>query len=603
MAVIQVPRTQRVQQDVASPSIRQQETPQASLIGANLLAKSAQFVEDLAKKEAAMQEQRQRVELLTNLSNLEVESAQRVGQLALEGTGDKPFVQGVMSDFDERKNAFLSTVPDYLQAEARVRLLSTQASVAKSAMGIETNRMASELKQRSEQFANNLANNVRFGITDEQNAVAQIDSFVASIPEAARESTKVALTSSIRKSALGRLAEDNPAAALNQIKKGGFSDVDTAFVQSVYSQASKALVAQRKSVVDLQAKAFEKRINDPAGAARLLLQAQQGREDAPRDVFEAQSMLGVPKSRQTFLTKDEAEQKAYDLINVENVNEFFAKRDAFRVEAEAAGLPRDQFLKDLVRTGQASPALELLIESEQTQLSGDVAQALVQIVSNPKAAEAARKRLDTNQKKEVVEASRAFTDEVQSVMVASGVPQSSVSEYLTSVEDTASIMFSEYVALGKSDRDARKLVSEKLKSSFQTKEFRSDGVNGYALDAALASTLTERAMDSLRKTLIEGVDIYLPDSYISEGFAQEDLIENTGWTMSGPDTLKLSLGGQPVYQQLPDGRIRPIEVSYDDLSMVAAEEQGEDAIRNFRGEVIEGPSMGDALLRLFKVGE
>ena len=103
-------------------------------VGADLLSEQSDVMAELAQEELERQENQERVQLKKDLADFQIESIQRVDEIAQNRDPDQLLSEQVMADFEERKKALVERQPNFLKPEATVGLLPTQVNTARSAI-------------------------------------------------------------------------------------------------------------------------------------------------------------------------------------------------------------------------------------------------------------------------------------------------------------------------------------------------------------------------------------------------------------------------------------------------------------------------------------
>lgn len=574
-----------IPQNVGSQELRTRDTSAAfGAIGATLATEIGQDMQAIARKEVLALEERDRVRMMAEKSEFEIEAIQRVNVLEVEGTGEKPFVKGVMEDAAERVKEFIARQPEFLKAEAALYLLPIQTQIAKSAIAIQQIRIDNENRKNAETFRNATVNQVRYGQVSESVALAKADSFADKLPDTIRDGERAKARAEIRTASLKFTMQNDPVKALSEIEKGNYNDIDSNDLDSIYASGIRTLEANRNRVVLLENKAQKLVGTDPAQAGLLSLEAKGITNPTRVQLLDAQRKLGIPEADRSLITKEKAQALSRQLSAVQNVDEFILVREEIRVKAEEEGRDASELIEDISKLANVPMALRVVFDVSQVDVSEEFLSGAIDVLRNPKAGDNARKQIKegitkgawgniiTGRGPDALTKIENLTlesvaDEVE-VMAKSGVSvrvgEGGVGEFTQTILDISAIIFNNHRLVGENGQAAVESMLTERKSN---SEIRVEGADGYMLPLGLAAAVSEEDMNNLAKAFIRD-KLTVPTkgkTFPSKEFARVSMERNAGWTMYGNKALILRAYGMPVFRKDEDGRETPAIITFDQL--------------------------------------
>lgn len=250
--------------------------------------------------------QRDTARMLKQISDINIQTTQRMAELSVHGTGDRPFAEVAVEEFTNQANSFIAAQPAYLRDAARQKMLSMKDSVAGQAIAMQSSLAAQELARETDAFNNNLTNMVMIGQLSEADALSQANEYVQSLPELARAGATDDLRSNILMASLQRQIENNPQQALQEIRSRRYNELRPNRLQNLMNEANRRIEAQMSATIKRQNEIIKERFTDPASAAyKSFLDSGVPVDDvSPDDLLLWQSQNGVHKDNQSLLTRE-----------------------------------------------------------------------------------------------------------------------------------------------------------------------------------------------------------------------------------------------------------------------------------------------------------
>lgn len=578
MAIVARTTTRGVQeapQVVGTEELRRADTSKAfGSIGAGLTMDIGQDVQDIAEREVKALEERDRVRMMAELSEFEIESVQRVNVLETEGTGDKPFVKGVMDDVGDRAREFINLQPEFLRAETALRLLPIQTKVAKSAVATQQIRIDNENSKHAEIYRNAIVNQVRYNQLGEEIALKQADSFADKLPDTIRDAERARAKEEIRAASLKSKMQSDPEKTLREVEKGKYNDIPSSQLDQIYAAGARSVEATKNKTATLKKKSQELSHKDPAQAALLYWQALDISDPTRDEMMFAQAELGIPVADRSLVTKSRAQEISRQLSAVQSVDEFWLVKKEIEAQIEQTGSDANEIIEDVSKLANVPMALRLVFDANPDTVSQEFLSGAIDLLRNPKAGEDARKQIQS--RSSVLgrmhiwdmedDVSESIADEVE-VMMKSGVGirpgEGTTLEFIQSIEDISAMVYNNADATGEGGAAA---VEKMLKARKALKEVRIDDENGYVLPIDLAESFSEKYMNDLKNEMIRRKGTQVSRAYPTEEFGKIEMQTNSGWVMHGNNALLLRSGGMPVFFENDKGQLEPTIVTFKQLS-------------------------------------
>lgn len=595
--MIVVPRAQQQVQPRAiqgtSDELRRMDLSDAfGAVGADLLMKGSDVVEKMAEREDALLRQETELQMRTDLAAFDVENESRVQEIARQSPG-RGLTKRVMDDFNERKQSIVDVQPNYLKAEAQAQLLPLQVRQAKSAIGVENQQIRQANELRSQTFRDSMINSVAFGRIGIDDAVRNVDEFVARLPADSRDVAKRQLTSSVYEAHLLNRLQADPAATVEEIKNGKYDDkVPARSLLNLYGQGQKAIAEAKTETNRLREDALKIRASDPLGSALKLWQSQGVPNPTEEQLMEIQRRpqeqggLGLPTSYQT--AKSQSDEFFLQITMMENAEEAaaFIQNTADALTKE--GKDPARFLQESLELSDASPLVKLAATMDMQNTSAEFQSAWFAAVKDPQTVSAAnrdlQRRFDQGEREDILAPAYERANEIAMLLEATNVSPTEVLDQQQAIIDVATVAASTYSqgieeGSGWFGGSAKRQVVNSLKQDMETyssKQSFIDGPDRYVLPKAIAASVPVTMMRDAKRAIIEA-ELFSPIStYIDMQGQKEDLLENAGWTMGGNDSLVLSLNGQAIPSKDTGG---PFEITFDDLaSLIAGDKLNRDQI-------------------------
>lgn len=550
------------------PSAATPSTPGASaafgVIGARDIAANGELIQRIAQEEFELIVKRDTNRMLADLADFEIESQARLIQFEQSGTGDKPFVESVMADYEERSKNFIDAQPVYVKDELRLRLLPNQVQYAKTALALQNQRVETEFLQNSARFTNSLANKVLTGQVDRATALAQAENFTRTLPANLQAKQAQILTESVISASVFQDYQQSSATEqglldfISRAESGEYNDVNTNQLTSLLNRAQSDLTQLRTQQIAVQNKIADNIIKgDTASAARLHLQNVEG-NSAPTidDILRVQKEdLGIPSGNVSILTEDQAKTIGQTLRGAGSIEEFIALRDEqIFSTAEYHSEAREIFVKDLQKKGGMSDAFNLALNiGSVPQTNPEYATAVFTLAKNPDAGEQAIQNI----KDSLPPASRSsweakFEQAIQEItqfdraaMARSGASFDAINQRVETLRGINAIILQTQATASDAELHPSRIDVTKLEEYRDVTSGivrRTHNGNSYVLPQSFDAAISESFMEDLKAEAVE--DIALPQVVrnASEGDQRDIrrvLRRDSAWTNEGSSSVKL----------------------------------------------------------------
>lgn len=564
-------------------------TPDAfGLIGARDLMQTSELVGQLAEREVEELRKQARVNLMTEVSQFAIESRERLLEIKREGTGERSFTAVVMEDTQRRADELIANQPKFLQAEATMRLLPQQVSVAKSAIAIQEADRQAELQRDRQTFLNNTINQLRFGDLDEEVALEQARTFASQLPADQQRDAEFEFTQAIRASSLYKLVDENPQEAIEAIRGGKFNDLDPSVVSRQYSLAKRALLKGVATPNKALKQAKKARIEgDNAKFAELLLQAQGVANPTRLDIIKVQEAAGIPKSAIRVLNKEDAQLVARSLTEAEDLTSLGATLTEIRTQFASDGIDPDLAMKDVIELGDMPVAVAFVADMTEEDLlkapsdSGVFlgVNAVLQMTRDP---DAPKKAMDVIKNREFDDLPGAKEDintvvedaigDLSKAASAAGVDIPNIAEIEGAIRGVSQIVYADELTRTGSTSKAKKAAQRAVEGLLELKD---DIVvteqDAYVLPKEITAVLDEDAMGALREQILEKTPLFLPATFPDEELLRKHYERVAGWVRQGDDLVLVTgvntvgVAPQPILQA--DGSM--IKIPLEDLEAIA----------------------------------
>lgn len=569
MATIPLARQQQVSIGVPRPTLTQPQAPGPDPLvaaGADVTQRASGLLDNLAKAETEQLNQLYKNSIAAELSQFETDSRARVLELESTGTGDKPFVTGVLDDFEERASGLGTAYSEELRNEIKVKLLPIREQVAAAALATQTRKTQEQVLSNADIFQNNLVNQVRFGVAGETAAMARVEEFLQTVPDNMRLGVGTKVREQVRVASINRAMEEDPAGFMQRARSGEFNDVDPTYVDRAYESAARTLVEQQERAERRQRDIRELATKDPLLAARESLVLQGNAAPTREQLYAEQERLGVPRWRTAAIEKDRALAYVGAIQATTNPDELAGLLVSLQAEAVEKGEDWDTLQRNVSDFAKQenlpniAHVLEVMNPKTAANYDPRYRQAAFEVMRDPKAADAATKLLGEKDAKTVREdAAKAVANHIAAKARAGASPSELAQDLQFSVD-------SALVAAARARQINQPFDAKIVAPPESIARLRFDNRNAYHVPAALDATLSPQKMDQLRQQVLMQQGLELPASYPNRARAMTDLMRDSGWVNYEGVGVALKVRGEQLY-----ANGKPVIKTWEELTRGEAE--------------------------------
>lgn len=552
MAVIPLQSQRRVSIAPAEPNLiqpsRQVVDPVAGAV-AGVADNFSKLTDKLAREEEKQVELLQKNQIAADVSNLEIERLSRVAELQMNGTGDKPFVQGVMEDFDARIKEVEAGYSPFMLQEFRQKVLPLKQTVAKTALATNMALLTKQIERNTESVVNTLSTKASLGLSSYEETGLAIKAYVADLPANMQAAAEQEMRRQTQAAFLQHQSTADPDGFLRELKENPDFYINEGFdAGDLIAYRGKAVAEQerRRKALEDEQKLFA---TDPVAAAKSRLARDGVMTPSPQALRDAQLAAGVHPVDVAVLSKTEAQTLAKNLSVPRDLGQFILELESSKKEIEARGGDWNQVLKDVKRFGGTlHPAvLGALDYAEKPALyTPEYGAALMQLLADPDAGKKAKESIGGATETDPIESAvlGAIEDDMR-IMQASG---SSTEEDMARIRqakvDAAFIMAAEKKRLGTYSRsDIVAAVTTPPGAAAKVITNR----DAYYVPPEFAEKLNRQTMDDVREAWLNAGKLDVPATFPGRRLSDDDIRRNAGWVSYGDDAVQLTIRGVPVY--------------------------------------------------------
>lgn len=263
---------------------------------------------DLSAAGAEIVRQRDTARMLRQISDIQMQTQQRMQELSLQGTGDRQFAEVAVEEFAKTANDFIAQQPAYLRDAARQKMLQMRDTVATTALAVQADMAAKELAADTEAHMNNLVNQVRLGTLSEAEALAQGNEFIDnSLPPTAQRDARDDMSQMMKLANLNRLVELDPVQAKRLIQTGKYNDLRPDRLAEVMRAADRAIESQRAALVRRQQSIWTDFLKGDLAAGAVTALELNGEDITVENLLRVQSEFGIHPDNVSVITKEQAQ--------------------------------------------------------------------------------------------------------------------------------------------------------------------------------------------------------------------------------------------------------------------------------------------------------
>lgn len=556
MAIIPLQSNRQVSLTVSTPNTitpsRATVDPMAAAVG-SIATEASKLTEVLAKREEEQLDLMYKNQIAADISQFEIERISRVAELQQTGTGEKPFVKGVLDDFDEAAKKIEAAYPNVYQDQVKLKLQPLQERVAASALAIQMARTERQVILNSESFANGLASNRRWGLIDDAVGEKQIAEYLSTVPDNLRAGEEAKIREQFRVAAMSNQAEADPAGFMEAVRSGAYPDAPFNVKENLYEASNRRLVAEQEARERRREQILKLAQSDPMEAARISAAERGFTNPTRQQLLDEQIQLGVHRADLAIITKAEAQNLAKDLSQIQDLDQlrvFVAQKKA---EYGEKGEDWSQIERNLDQFGvEMHPAMRGALEyaGNEGAFKPEYGVALMELIKDPKAGGRATKNLkdlgwtDTEISELRTQTATTIADEAK-IMERAGASEAEIESFYQMKMDAALIVAAGKERTGVYNQSA---VLETVAAPTTLYEKRLNNTDAYTVPLVQGVTpYSPDFMDAIKKDWLQSPDLNVPATFPNGRLSREAIASKAGWVSYGDKAVRLAVDGATVY--------------------------------------------------------